>query len=274
MGLGVLVATVTALGHADSTIATPTGGYLGQTVTPDYPAAGGALILDDVSAFRDGGGHAVFEPGTEREEHFSYAAVDRDSFLLRGIERSDPLAHAEGTFVASEASSSAPTPPEASEEPVPASASEEGDATTAASPTPPRRRVKVVSRTRPSTSGSRVVRPRGKSWARSLDDSDSVSEADVAGWEAASEDATLTEYFWFGTAMRITCLTDLQTTCTISGSAPPSNLRRVCRWGPCRPRLHSFHQRDHDRSGPTGTGCVRRHVRSGQRHRGCFQQCW
>lgn len=76
------------------------GANLDQTVTTTSPAEGGKLKLEAVSDFSPRGGLGVFEPGSSREEAFSYSGVDEATDELLGMQRNaTKFAHSAGTFV-------------------------------------------------------------------------------------------------------------------------------------------------------------------------------
>lgn len=75
------------------------GSELAETVNADTAGDGAYIVLQSVDAFPSNGGEAVFEPGTENEEAFTYASADAETNRLTGLSRPAPIAHPTGTFV-------------------------------------------------------------------------------------------------------------------------------------------------------------------------------
>lgn len=106
----VVVFLFGALTVSRAAIAQPAGSELAEAVAADVAGDDAYVTLASVAAFSADGGEAVFEPGTDYEEAFTYAAVDADTNRLTGLTRPVPLAHAAGVFVQAPASSATTTP--------------------------------------------------------------------------------------------------------------------------------------------------------------------
>lgn len=83
----------------------PVGGasepaHLSQAITAASPASGGDLLVDSIAAFEPGWGQAVVDPGTASEEILSYNGIGTDPLRLFGVNRENPVDHAEGAIVA------------------------------------------------------------------------------------------------------------------------------------------------------------------------------
>ena len=84
---------------------------LTQDVTPEDPPYDGNLSISSVSAFDPDGGTAVFEPGTDSEESFTYTSTDSETLILTGVRRESPVSHPKGSVVAP-AQAASPESPE------------------------------------------------------------------------------------------------------------------------------------------------------------------
>lgn len=85
------------------------GSELSEAISSDAGGADAYVALASVEAFPADGGEAVFEPGTDYEEVFSYATADADTNRLVGLTRSAPASHAAGVFVQAPGSTATPT---------------------------------------------------------------------------------------------------------------------------------------------------------------------
>ncbi len=101
---------------------------IGSGLVDDIETAGGEIAVVSVDAFDQSGGVGTFEPGTTREEPFSYSGIDRERDVLLGVVRSDPHPHDADTLVLAGEPYREPTESEASgstsETPFPAETSE------------------------------------------------------------------------------------------------------------------------------------------------------
>lgn len=104
-----------------------TGSELIEEVSAEAEGSDTYVALESVEAFAaGGGGEAVFEPGTPREEVFTYASSDPESNRLIGLSRTSALSHPVGAFVQAEGAPSEPSEPEEvpTQSPAPASEAE------------------------------------------------------------------------------------------------------------------------------------------------------
>lgn len=90
---------VSAAGAAAPARAASGGANLAQDVTELTPIDGGSVFVDDVGAFQQWGGVAIFEPDSERPETFTYQGVEPTTKQLTGVVRTDPSFHESGSFV-------------------------------------------------------------------------------------------------------------------------------------------------------------------------------
>lgn len=113
--LVLLLGSLTAI--TGSSAAQVQGSELVETVQAEAAGDEASIALESVEAFPSDGGQAVFEPGTENEEEFTYVTVDGETNRLVGLTRPTPLAHSAGAFVEAAAKTDADPAPSPSETP-------------------------------------------------------------------------------------------------------------------------------------------------------------
>jgi hypothetical protein len=124
----------TLVGHTSVSTAQPPGGELVEEVLAHEVGENAQVRLDDTADFSASGGEAILEPGTSKEEAFSYERVDPETDRLIGLTRPEPAQHAAGAFVEAVGSPSSPSPSssptEPTSEPTPTAASPDEDGST------------------------------------------------------------------------------------------------------------------------------------------------
>jgi hypothetical protein len=134
----VLLVFISLLGSLTAvtgrSIAQDAGAELAEAIAADAAGTDAYVVLQSVEAFPSAGGNAVFEPGTQNEEVFSYASVDPSKNRLVGLTRPAPLAHPAGAFVEAPSSDSGdPGATPVPAEPSPSPSETTGDSDTAGS---------------------------------------------------------------------------------------------------------------------------------------------
>lgn len=110
VGVSTFFAGPAALAGARTTVMQP--------VSTTFPSPADPLSVRSVAAFDEFGGEAVFEPGTTREETFTYDGVDTTSNEVFGVRRGDhATAHPVGAVVEALGPKSGPRPHPASDPP-------------------------------------------------------------------------------------------------------------------------------------------------------------
>ncbi len=107
VGVAVLAIVV---GNVGQSFAGTAGTELLEPAVAEAVGEDAYVTVASTTAFPAEGGDAVFEPGTESEEHFHYAAVDEASHRLVGLTRPSPIAHPAGAFVQAPAATVASEP--------------------------------------------------------------------------------------------------------------------------------------------------------------------
>ena len=100
--IGLVLSLVTGLmvAGAVASNADPEGVELVDAVAAETSGDDAFAAVVAVDAFEPDGGEAVFEPGTDSEERFTYKTVDANTKRLVGLTRPTPLSHPVGALVA------------------------------------------------------------------------------------------------------------------------------------------------------------------------------
>ncbi|HEX2241090.1 MAG TPA: hypothetical protein VHJ82_08130, partial [Actinomycetota bacterium] len=117
VALAIIIVAATLAGGLPRSFAQASGSELVEEVASHEYGANAQVRLKDASGFAASGGDAIFEPGTQNEEAFSYDSVDYDTNRLIGLTRPNATGHPVGSFV--ESLEPATDPPEESPSPSP-----------------------------------------------------------------------------------------------------------------------------------------------------------